>query len=340
MKALEISEPGVVQLVDRADPQPSEGEALLQVKRVGYCGSDLNSFRGLNPLVTYPRVPGHEIAATIVELGSGVDSRWQTGTDVLINPYSNCGECSSCQKGRPNCCRNNQTLGVQRDGALCEYVAIPAEKLIVANKLSVPELALVEPLTVGFHAATRGRVTEQDTVAVLGCGAIGLGVVGAATYKNARVIAVDIDDAKLELAVACGAHETINSRTSSLHGGLNDLTDGHGPDVIVEAVGHPSTYRAAVEEVCFAGRVVFIGWAKPPIEFETKLFVLKELDIVGSRNALPEDFASVVTMLESTSFPGHSLITKTAPLADAAGALGEWDQNPGAVTRIHIELTT
>ena len=337
MRAIEITAPGKVCLSERQKPSPQSGEVLLRINRVGYCGSDLGAFKGLNPLVTYPRVPGHEIGATIEALGDGVTD-WTVGQEVLVIPYSSCGQCSACLKKRYNCCQSNQTLGVQREGMLCEYATAPVEKLIAAEKLTLQELALVEPLTVGFHAVARGQVSDVDTVAVIGCGAIGLGVIAGANFRGARVIAIDIEDSKATVAKACGATEFVNSRTENVSERLKELTDDHGPDVIIEAVGHPMTYRMAVEEVCFAGRVVYIGWAKAPIEYETKLFVLKELDIRGSRNALPEDFRDVITMLEAGNFPLESVITKTVSLSDAPAAMDDWAEDPASITKIQIDL--
>jgi len=337
MKAIEITEPGKVCLSEREKPTPKSGEVLLRVNRVGYCGSDLGAFKGLNPLVTYPRVPGHEIGATIAELGEGVTG-WSVGQEVLVIPYSSCGKCSACLKQRYNCCMNNETLGVQRDGALCEFAVAPVEKLIASEKLSLEELALVEPLTVGFHAVSRGQVTKSDTVAVIGCGAIGLGVIAGVNFRGARAIAIDIEDSKSAVAKSCGANEFVNSKTENVSERLKELTDGHGPDVIIEAVGHPMTYRMAVEEVCFAGRVVYIGWAKAPIEYETKFFVLKELDIRGSRNALPVDFEEVIKMLEGGTFPLDHVITKTVSLNDAPAAMESWAADPASITKIQIDL--
>ena len=338
MKAVEITEPLRARLTERPDPTSAPGEALLRVRCIGYCGTDLSTFRGGNPLVTYPRVPGHEIAATIESLGPGVAGPWRPGQDVLVMPYTSCGKCSACAAGRTNCCAANQTLGVQRDGALAEWIAVPVEKLIASEKLSLTELALVEPLTVGFHAAGRGRVTAGDSVAVIGCGAIGLGVTAGAAFRGGEVIAIDVDDAKLELARACGARHVVNSQRENLHERLRELTGGHGPRVVVEAVGLPATYRTAVDEVCFAGRVVCLGYAKAPVEFETKLFVLKELDVVGSRNALPADFADVVRMLEAGGFPADRVVTHTVGLADAPAAIKQWSENPATVTKIHVTL--
>jgi threonine dehydrogenase-like Zn-dependent dehydrogenase len=338
MNAIEISEPGRARRVERPEPEPQAGEALLRVRRIGYCGTDLSTFRGINPLVAYPRIPGHEIAATIERLGPGVEGPWRPGQDVLVMPYSSCGECSACIAGRPNCCANNQTLGVQRDGALAEWIAAPVAKLIPSETLTLTELALVEPLTIGFHAAARGRVGEGDIVAVFGCGAIGLGCIAGAVFRGGTTIAIDVDDAKLALARECGATHALNSTREPLHDRLRELTAGHGHRVVMEAVGAAATYQAAVEEACYAGRVVCIGYAKAPIELDTKQFVLKELDIVGSRNALPQDFADAVRMLERGAFPSAKVVTHTVGLDEAADAFQLWSDNPASVTKIHVTL--
>ncbi len=287
-------------------------------------------------MVTYPRIPGHEIGATIEELGAEARGKFKVGTSVTVSPYTNCGKCAACRRNRPNACRFNQTLGVQRDGAMAEYIAVPWQKLYASDRLSLGQLALVEPLTVGFHAVERGRVTADDTVAVFGCGAIGLGVIAGAAFRGATVIAVDIDDAKLALARKAGAEHTVNSAGGALHDRLAELT-GDGPDVAIEAVGLPETYRAAVAEVAFTGRVVCIGYAKESVEYETHLFVQKELDILGSRNALG-DFADVIKMLEADRFPMEDLVTTEVLLAEAGEALRTWDQHPLAFTKILVKL--
>ncbi len=339
MKALVISETGKTSYVECPRPKFAPGEVLLRINRVGYCGTDLNTFRGLNPLVSYPRIPGHEIAAVIAEVTAGVPEQFKPGMITTVLPYTTCGKCTSCRSGRVNACRNNQTLGVQRDGAFTEFIAVPWQKLVRSEKLSLTEHALVEPLSVGFHAVERGRVGSADTVLLFGCGMIGLGAIsGAALLHGARVIAVDVDDAKLALAKKAGAAETINSKTENLHEKLQELTNGNGPNVAIEAVGLPATFRAAVDEVCFAGRVVYIGYAKEPVSYETKFFVMKELDIVGSRNATMQNFADVITVLESGRYPVKETITRTIPFSEAGAALAEWAADPGRVTKIHVEI--
>jgi threonine dehydrogenase-like Zn-dependent dehydrogenase len=265
MRALVLQKPGQAFIQTVPEPQVTHGSVLLKVRMVGFCGSDLNSFRGLNPLVSFPRIPGHEVSATIVhgeDLGSGLS----VGMDVALAPYTSCGKCASCKRGRPNACQFNQTLGVQRDGALTEFIVMPQEKLFPA-RLTLKQLCLVEPLTVGFHAAARGRVAADDTVAVMGCGGVGLGAVAASNARGARTICIDVDDEKLALARTAGGAHTINSQREALHDRLREITEGRGPDVVIEAVGSPATFRAAVEEVSFTGRVVYIGYAKEPVSY-------------------------------------------------------------------------
>jgi len=336
MRAFFITAPGRTEIREISLPEIRPDEALLRVRLVGLCGSDLSTFRGRNPLVTLPRIPGHEVAGTIESAGHDVPAEWRAGTNVTLSPYTSCGECAACRRGRPNACRSNRTLGVQRDGALTEHIAVPWRKLYRSDRLGLKELCLVEPLTVGFHAVDRAEVSERDTVAVLGCGAIGLGAVAGAAWRKARVIAVDVDDAKLDTAGRSGAAHLVNSARFDLHDALRAIVP-EGPDVIIEAVGLPATFRSAVEEVAFTGRVVYIGYAKEQVAYETKLFVQKEIDIRGSRNALG-DFADVIAMLEEGRFPVEEAVTRTVTLDRAGHALAEWDRDPAAVTRILVDL--
>lgn len=335
MQALVMLQPGEVVIKDVPLPTRAPGDVLLQVKRIGLCGSDLNSYRGRNPMVVYPRILGHEVAATVVE--STGNPQLAIGTNVTLSPYTSCGKCMSCRRGRPNACQFNETLGVQRDGALTEFIAMPPEKLYPAN-LSLKELCLVEPLTVGFHAVARGRVSAEDAVAIIGCGGVGLGAVAASAFRGARTIAIDVNDDKLQIAQKAGATDIINTARESMRDRLKQITEGHGPDVVIEAIGLPDTFRAAVEEVAFTGRVVYIGYTKEPVAYETRLFVQKELDILGSRNALPEDFFAVIRMLEQGRFPVNEAVSLEIPLAAAAESLTAWSREPANFSKIMIRL--
>lgn len=337
MRALVLVEPGKTEIREIEKPMPAADEVLLKIGMVGFCGGDLNGFRGLFELQEYPNVLGHEVGAVIESVGKNVPADFKAGMNVTLNPYQNCGKCISCRKGRPNACIDNKTMGVRRPGAMTEYITVPWNKLHISNKLSLRELALVEPLTVGFHAVDRGRVTEDDIVVVIGCGIVGLGAVAGALKRGAEVIAVDVSDYKTGIAQKVGASATINSTTTDLQHALDELTDGNGPDVVIEAVGNHITYRQAVDVVSYTGRVVYIGYGKKPVEYNTGLFVKKEIEILGSRNCLG-DFPDVIGYLEDGKFPSEEVISKTVSLEDAGEALKQWSDDSGNITKIMVEI--
>jgi threonine dehydrogenase-like Zn-dependent dehydrogenase len=289
-------------------------------------------------MVKLPVVPGHEIGATIQAVGYNVPDHLKPGFPCTVNPYTACGNCPSCRNGRPNACQNNQTLGVQRDGGMSEYISVPWEKVIVDQEITPKDFALVEPMSVGFHAVARAKVTDLDIVAVIGCGMIGIGAIIRAIRRGAKVIAIDVDDEKLALAKRLGAFYTINSKTMPVHDSLLSMTRKCGPDVIIEAVGSEITYQMAINEVAFTGRVVCIGYAKTEIAFETKYFVQKELDIKGSRNAMPEDFRAVIKYLKEGVYPKNELISGIYEAKQAKEAMDTWISHPGKVFRLLIRF--
>jgi 2-desacetyl-2-hydroxyethyl bacteriochlorophyllide A dehydrogenase len=338
MKAIQITEPSVMKVIDIAEPQMGDSDVLLRMKYVGFCGSDLSTFRGGNPMVKMPVVPGHEVGAVIVKVGKDVPEGLKAGMTVTVNPYTNCGKCASCRNGRVNACEHNETLGVQRWGAMCEYIALPWEKVIPAGLLTPRTCALIEPMSVGFHAVSRAQVTDIDVVLVIGCGMVGMGAVVRAAQRGATVIAADIDDEKLTLAKQMGASYVVNTQTDDVHARLLEMTSGFGPDVVIEAVGSTPTYQMAVNEVAFTGRVVCIGYAKTEVSFQTKYFVQKELDIRGSRNAQPSDFRAVIHYLERGTCPVDRLISNEVIPEGALNAMEQWAANPGKVFRILVHF--
>jgi L-galactonate 5-dehydrogenase len=337
MKAFAIKEQGVVSAIEIPEPKMGPADVLLEVYFVGLCGSDLNSYRGLMPFVTLPRIPGHEISGIIVDKGAEVPGTIKTGDYATVSPYTNCGVCPSCRQGRTNCCQFNQTLGVQREGALTQRIAVPFEKIFVSKKLTLHELALVEPLSVGYHGANRGSVSEIDTVLLLGCGTIGMGALCAAVRKGATVIALDIDDAKLAVAKKFGAAYTINSAKENAKDRVMEITNNEGASVAIEAAGTPITFNLALDLVAFAGRVVSIGYSKNETGIKTQLIVSKELNIYGSRNAL-RVFPSVINMFERKERPFADMITKIFPFNETPDAFKYWNENPGTVSKILIDV--
>lgn len=339
MKSIQIPSVGKVEIIDLPTPLISSEEVLIKINYVGFCGSDLNTFRGCNPLAKSSVIPGHEISGAVACIGESVpEGIFSIGMKVTVNPYTSCGKCSSCRHNRENACRDNMTLGVQRDGAMCEYIAVPWSKVIPTGGITEEHIALIEPMSVGFHAVDRGNVSDIDTVMVIGCGMIGIGAIVRANMRGAKVVAVDIDDEKLSLARLLGASYTINSLTDDIHQRLIEITDNNGPDVVIEAVGSPATYQMAVDEVAFTGRVVCIGYSKIDVSFHTKLFVQKELDIRGSRNANPSDFVAVAKYLQRTTSPIDELISKIIQPEEAEDTLSKWSIMPGRTFRILVKF--
>ena len=339
MRALCIEKPNHSHIIDIDEPGDLGPEdVLLTIRTVGICGTDLSTYRGVNPLVTYPRVPGHEIAATIEAKGANVPDDFSIGDTVTVYPYTNCGECPACKNNKHHACEHNATLGVQRTGAFTERFIQPWQKLIHANGLSFAETALIEPFAVGFHAVDRGLVTENDTVLVIGSGAIGLGCVAGAVARGARVICADLDNRKLKVAQALGAKEVIHVGESSLVDRARKLTDGHGVDVAIEAVGSPTTFTGAVDAVGYTGRVVYIGYSKEHVTYDTSLFVKKELTIRGSRNARRENFEEVIAALKSGNIPTDRVVSKTVSLEATPEAIDHWDKVGRDIVKIHVAI--
>ena len=338
MKAVRIANPHEMGVAEIEKPVLKAGEVLVKIKYVGFCGSDLNTYLGRNPMVKMPVVPGHEVGAVIEEVGEGVPEGFTKGMVVTLNPYTNRGNCPSCHNGRYNACEHNETLGVQRQGVMCEYAALPWQKIIPAGDIPVRSCALIEPMSVGFHAVSRAGVTDNSYVMVIGCGMVGLGAVVRSSLRGAKVIAADIDDEKLALAREAGASYTVNTMTENVHERIQEITGGRGADVVIEAVGSPVTYVMAVNEVCFTGCVTCIGYAKSEVAFQTKLFVQKELDIRGSRNATPADFRAVINSINTGKYPIEKFISKVVKPEEAADAMKEWSENPGKVFRILVEF--
>ena len=336
MRAVAIEAPGAASVVERPVPVPGPDEALVRVARVGLCGTDLGTYLGKNPLVSYPRVIGHEVAG-IVERPAGGAAGPAAGMAVAVSPYKHCGRCPACRAGRPNACRDNQTLGVQREGALADYVAVPVSRLDTSASLGLDALALVEPFSVGMHAVGRARVTGDDTVLVIGCGGVGAGAVAGAAGRGARVIALDLDAGKRALARRLGAAADVAGGADALERVLA-LTSGDGPSVVIEAVGSPATYRLALEAVASCGRIACLGWVRGDVALEARHLVAKEVDMVGSRNSMGE-FDEVIALFESGRVDPLQVVTDRIGMDGVPGALARWAANPPAVGKVLVSVT-
>ena len=301
MRTIIISEPGKVAVTETEMPKVKEGEALLKLLYGGICGSDLGTYRGTFAYASYPRIPGHEFSAQIVEIGEN-DRGLKPGMIVTCNPYFNCQKCYSCERGLVNCCESNETMGAQRDGAFSEYITMPIERIYDGKGLNPKQLALIEPFCISYHGVSRAGVKKGDKVLVIGAGTIGVLAAIAAKAKGGEVYIVDVAEEKLQYA-----YETFglagmikNDSKEEFMNRVNEITgEHHGFDVCIEAVGLPSTFQNCIDAAAYGGRIVLIGVGKKNLDFNFTLIQKKELNIFGSRNALKADFTELIDLVKS-----------------------------------------
>ncbi len=338
MKAITIVKPGQVEIRDLPKPEIKSDEALLRPLFGGICGSDLNSYRGTNAYMAYPRVPGHEFSAEIVEIGPDVKG-FKVGDIVTANPYFNCGHCYSCDHGLVNACMSNQTMGVQREGGFAEYVAMPGSRLIDGKGLAPKILALIEPFCIGYHGIQRAVVKAGDKVLVVGAGTIGVLAAIAAKSRGAEVWICDVAPKKLEYAMRFGLKGTIlNTGAEAFDKGWREITDNNGFDVTVECVGLPSTFQNCLDAACFGARVAVIGVGKHNIDLDFTIIQKKELNIYGSRNAMTKDFIELIDVVRSQNLKLDDVITNIYPFDKAAQAFEDFDKNAGSMLKVMIEF--
>ncbi len=337
MKAIVIPNPNEIEIRDIPMPEVKQGEALLKVKYVGICGADVASFTGNQPFTTYPRIPGHEFSAEIVTIPEN-DKGLKPGDIVTCNPYFNCGECYSCKRGFVNCCTDNQTMGVQRDGAFCEYISMPVERIYPGMGLSAKELALIEPFSISQHAVSRAEIKESDTVLVIGAGPIGLFALLAAKQKCKKIAVADILDNRLALATEYGADAVVNTKTKSLEEFTKEFTDGNGFDVCIEACGAPETFLGCIDSAAFAANIILIGNGKRETNFVHSVILKKELNIHGSRNALKADFISNIELVASGKADVMKMVSGVYDMSDALDAFRALANNDGTLAKLLIKI--
>lgn len=285
MRQLVLCAPFDMKLEQAEKPEAGAGQALLKVRAVGICGSDVHAYRGHQPFVTYPRILGHELGCEIAEIAPG-EHGFKAGEPVTIEPYIGCGKCYPCSLGRYNCCANIRVMGVHADGGMRDYFAVDIGRIHRAPAGSTfEELAMVETASVGAHGVKRARVEAGETVLIIGAGPIGIGAMQYAKAHGARTIVMDIAPASLEMALKLGADATIDSSASEPVAEVMKLTGGLGAHAVVEAVGLPDTIQLTVELVAPAGRIAIVGVGDRKVTFPQQIFNKKEIDYFGVRNS-------------------------------------------------------
>ena len=342
MRTIIISEPGKVAVTENEMPKVKEGEALLKLLYGGICGSDLGTYRGTFAYASYPRIPGHEFSAQIVEIGEN-DRGLKPGMIVTCNPYFNCQKCYSCERGLVNCCESNETMGAQRDGAFSEYITMPIERIYDGKGLNPKQLALIEPFCISYHGVSRADVKKGDKVLVIGAGTIGVLAAIAAKAKGGEVYIVDVAEEKLQYA-----YETFglagmikNDSKEEFMNRVNEITgEHHGFDVCIEAVGLPSTFQNCIDAAAYGGRIVLIGVGKKNLDFNFTLIQKKELNIFGSRNALKKDFLELIELVNAGKVPLEKVITNVYPFDEAEKAFYDFAHNPGNMLKVMTMILT
>ena len=336
MKIVYIETPGKIALKEASIPVPQKGEALLKIKYCGICGSDTATYTGNQPFTTYPRIPGHEFSAEIVEIEEN-QLGLKVGMTVTANPYFNCGQCYSCKRGKVNCCEDNQTMGVQRDGSFAEYITMPIERIIDGKNLSAKTLALIEPFSIGYHAINRGGVQAGDKVLVIGAGPIGIFAMISAKLKGATVYIADLLQERLKLAKEMGADGTINIKNEDLQKRVKEISNGGGMDVCVEAVGFSQTFLNCIDSACFGGKVILIGNGKKETTFNHSIILKKELNVYGSRNSL-NDFKPLVEIVSEGKVNIDKMITNICTLDNVIDAFEALKNNDGSKAKVLVEF--
>ena len=341
MKELYINSPGVVEFREADMPKRNENEAVLKLLYGGICGSDLGSYRGTFAYFSYPRIPGHEFSAEIVDIDENNSYGLKKGMVVTCNPYFNCGKCYPCRKGLVNVCEHNETMGSQRNGAFRDYIVMPLERIYDGRGLDARTLAVVEPFCIGLHGINHVQLKKGDRVLVIGSGTIGIFAATAAKMKGATVIMADISENKLQMAKQqFGIDDTIlNDSHENFLSRVMEKTDGCGFDVCVEAVGLPSTFQDCIDAACFGGSVILIGIGKKNLDFNFTTIQKKELHIYGSRNALKQDFIETIDALLTGKLDLGKAITDVYAFTEAPKAFAEFSANQGDKLKVLLDFS-
>ena len=337
MKAIVIDKPYEVEIRDVPMPHVGEGEALLRVLYVGICGADVASYTGNQPFTTYPRIPGHEFSAEIIEIPEN-DKGLKKGDIVTCNPYFNCGKCYSCQRGHVNCCTDNRTMGVQRDGAFCEYISMPVERIYPGMGLTAQELALIEPFSISRHAISRAAIRPTDSVLIVGAGPIGLFALLAAKQFAGKIAVADVLNNRLDLAMSYGADGVVNTATDDIAKFTEEFTDGRGFDVCIEACGRPETFLMCIDEAAYAANIILIGNGKRETTFLHSIILKKELNIFGSRNAMKQDFLDNIELAASGKVDVMKMVSGVYEMDKAADAFDALAHNKGDLAKLLIRI--
>ncbi|MDT0677558.1 zinc-binding alcohol dehydrogenase family protein [Autumnicola musiva] len=329
MRYIVCEEPNNFQLKEKEAPTKKDGEALLKVHRVGICGTDLHAYAGNQAFFKYPRILGHELAAEILEIGEN-EQGFKKGDNVIIMPYVSCGKCIACRNGKTNCCANIKVLGVHADGGMQEVISVRNDLLIPANGLSFNEMAIVEPLAIGAHAIGRANIQSREKVVVIGCGPIGIGLMKLAQIVGAEVIALDVNNDRLEYAKKdIGVEHAFNVMEDPVNK-IAEITNEDMATAVFDATGNKRALENGGDYMAHGGRFVLVGLSKGELTYEHPKIHAKETTLMCSRNATREDFQFVIDNLKN--FPTKSFVTHQVNFSEMIKNFDSWlDPQTGVI---------
>lgn len=338
MKTLVCVEPGKLEYSTGKKPGLQKGHAILKIKRIGICGTDLHAFEGTQPYFNYPRILGHELAGELMAFDDAPG--FQTGDPVTFIPYFNCNKCIACRNGKTNCCTQMKVCGVHVDGGMVEALSVPVSSLLHGDGLSFDELALVEPLSISAHGIRRASIKQGEFVLVIGAGPIGLGTMEFARIAGAKVIALDINEQRLRFCEdKLNVAHALNALASDVTEQLKEITNGDMPTVVIDASGSLRAINNAFQYMAHGARYVLIGLQKDYISFSHPEFHKREGTLMSSRNATRQDFEYVIASIKKGEVQPTTYITHRVAFDDVAMEFESW-LNPGnAVIKAMVEMT-
>lgn len=337
MKTLVCVEPGKFEFVIRERPILQKSQAIIKVKRIGICGTDLHAYEGTQPFFSYPRVLGHELAGELLEFDEAPG--FTVGETVSFIPYFNCGSCIACRAGKPNCCTQLKVCGVHIDGGMAEYLSVPSNSLLHGDGLSFDELSLMEPLAIGAHGVRRAQITQGEYVLVIGAGPIGLGTMEFARIAGGNVIALDINEQRLQFCKnTLKIKHCINATAPDVTQQLSEITNGDMPTVVIDATGNLKAMNNAFQYMAHGARYVLIGLQKENISFSHPEFHKREGTLMSSRNATRQDFEHVREALRKGQTNPTNYITHRVAFNEVSNKFESWLNPANGVIKATVEL--
>ncbi|MEO5889964.1 MAG: zinc-binding alcohol dehydrogenase family protein [Ferruginibacter sp.] len=337
MEALICTGPGTLEYKDIPAPLPQPGQSIIRIKRIGICGTDLHAYTGTQPYFSYPRILGHELAADFIT--SSEETGFKPGENLTLLPYFNCGKCIACKNGKPNCCTGIKVCGVHIDGGMVEYLSVPSYSLVKSEGLSYDELALVEPLAIGAHGIGRAAVQPGEFVLIIGAGPIGMGTMEFARIAGGKVIALDINDSRLQFCKdKLKVEHVINATTEDVLERLKEITNGDMPVVVIDATGSQKAINNALQYLAHGGRFVLIGLQKEAISFSHPEFHKRESTLMSSRNATRKDFDHVIDCMKKRLVDPTTYITHRVGFDKVKDVFATWLDPANGVIKAVVEL--